>query len=231
MRTEDLDKMREVFPTWVEKLGPIVRVCMHSPDLSEEQLVREMFPDASYVRHTVDSWDVSAGPAPDGKFDLIVMCNMMMCAADPARWFENLRSSADNVWIQDLIRAWRNGSEELARETGDVARYCHSGRGVKARVETAYDLAELGKSLREFETYTGDPPDGPHDCLKYIAWVCYDPSHDERSENEASGREEPEDPSSELTKDPATSVPVTTTSPESKKTKPGKAGKTKAEPV
>ncbi len=196
MRIEDIEAMRQVFPGWaalIKSHGPVRRVCMLDPDLAEEEIIRGLFPDSSFIRHGKSSWDISERAAPDGPFDLVVLCNVMLSAQEPDRWIANLCASAANVWVQDLTRAWRNGEAELSAETGDHMRYSHSGRGVKARVKS-YDLAQLedAKRLPGFHTYAGEPADGPRDCLKFLAWIVPAPAKPAKAKDERPPkREEP----------------------------------------
>lgn len=153
MRSEDIAAMRLMFGDWKSKTSGVCNIAILSPSHQEIQLLKELFPEARVTELQQEDWDLNDPGKCD--FDLILACNVFMCASQPRVWFENILNRCKYFWIQDNIRAWRTEDRELGGRSGrdnDVMRFSMPPDHM-ARIEEAYDLTELSHCTEEFYAY------------------------------------------------------------------------------
>jgi len=147
------------------------RILLIEPDVAQHNLIKTLFPEAETRAVFYPAFDASKD-SEGGGWDMVFLANTFMTAVDPKQWFSNLLSIAEEIWTQELVRAWRNGHEELAKDTGDVTRFTFPKRGEESRVP-GYDLeSNLDVSIEELEFYN-EPMNytTAHDCRKFMAII------------------------------------------------------------
>jgi hypothetical protein len=170
MTEKDLETYIRHFPNWASTKS-FKRILVVNPDSMQEPLVRGLFPGAEVVGLRYPSVDLSRPIDEHGKFDMVFIANTLMCAQDPGTWLNNVLGCCEEVWIQELIRAQRNGDLELSPESGDVSRFSFSERGELSRVP-GYEIdADARFYVERIVFYSDTPSTGPCDCRKFIAIV------------------------------------------------------------
>lgn len=148
------------------------RILLIEPDNGQTDLIRRLFPQAHIHIVRYPAFNASKDDAGGG-WDMVFLANTFMAAADPKCWFDNLLTIAGEIWTQELVRAWRNGHEEMARDTGDIMRFTFPKRGEESRVP-GYDLeSNLDVSIEELEFYNEPMNDAVagRDCRKFVAII------------------------------------------------------------
>lgn len=179
MKDCDLREYEKVFPRWEEKVrGQIHRILLLSPSGEQRHLINRLFPGAYVAELSHTQWDLNHPGQED--WDLIGAMNVFMCSPDPTLWFKHVLSRCKYFWIQDLIRARRNGAEECAKADGDLTRYCYLP-AVTANIPDAYDLSRFSDRLVDFHTYVSTGQDGALSFLMSLKGdLLYNPSHDKQ---------------------------------------------------
>lgn len=153
MRAEDIAAMELHFTKWAEELKDVKNIGLLSPSHQEVDLLKRLFPDAWQTVLSQRAWNLN-NPGTEN-FDLIVACNVFLCADDPDLWFRNVLDRCRRFWIQDNIRAWRRDECELGGRSGDdndIMRYSMPPDHV-ARIDNSYDLRRLSESTLNFVAY------------------------------------------------------------------------------
>ncbi len=170
MTGKDLEVCERLFAEWAR--SGAARIFLVCPNHTQELMFRAIFPDAEIRSVQYPNFDAGAGPPPDGPWDIVFVANTMMAADRPGVWLGNFLAAAREVWMQELVRAWRNGDKELDPDTDDITRFTFPRRGHEARVPGAYDL-EANPDVRvdEIEFYEDTGAGAGRDCLKFAARV------------------------------------------------------------
>lgn len=153
MKADDLEKMKELFPLWKQRLGQEPgSICVHSATKEGEEVrfIRDLFPFSDVVLLDEQQWNLM-GAAPR-EFDLFITNNTFMYSRDPQRWFDNVLASCKNVWMQDICRGRRDPEKELGND-GDSMRYRLEGI-MEARLPNAYDLDKTGGQIVELKHWS-----------------------------------------------------------------------------
>lgn len=121
-----------------------------SPDSREIATVKKFFHPLDVTSFDLHDWDLDQ-PCP-GQYDVIVACNVFMCAKDPDLWFSNVFSGCKFAIVIDNCIGYRGGTEgETSPSTGDVMRYTTRER--EAKLPGAYDLKKLSDRIIYGKSY------------------------------------------------------------------------------
>lgn len=168
MTGKDLQTFVTFLVSWSQGRS-LSRILAVNPDVGQEAVLQGFFPRASVVSLAYPAIDLSKGV--EERYDVIFVANTMLCAPDPGIWIRNCLEACDELWVQDLVRAWRNGDRELSPETGDVSRFTFPSAGEESRVP-GYDLlADVRFAVPEVKFYSDSPSPEGKDCLKFIAAI------------------------------------------------------------
>lgn len=178
MKEKDLDACRTAFKGWFDQ-DHHRNFLLLSPSQGQIDLIKELRPDADITCWNRENYNVDLGP-PSREFDVVFCGNVLMCAKDPERWLRNLFESCSEVWLQDLVRAWRDGHRETSPETGDHTRYAFPSRGELSR-DSGFDLESSEAAYVEDVVFYDDDGatdhEGKHrDCRKFVARLSHRPS-------------------------------------------------------
>lgn len=150
MREKDIEVMNNFFPLWKRNINCyIATIALLSSNQHENDMIKGLFPDAKITNLDINSWDLFK-PGRE-EFDLIFACNVFMYSSNPEIWFKHIFEKCRYFWMQDNIRAWRMGNQELGSD-GDSMRFIYPPKYL-ARIDNAYDLRKLDSRIVNFETY------------------------------------------------------------------------------
>lgn len=169
MTGTDLESYVRCFTDWASSRKSVKKVLVVNPDLFQESLMKGIFPNAEVTSLSYPAIDLSK--KRDDRYDIVFISNTLMCSPDPGGWLENVLSYCEEVWLQEMIRAWRERDSELSPQTGDVTRFTFPVRGETSRV-SGYDIeSDQRFSLLEVEFYSDNPISGARDCRKFLACI------------------------------------------------------------
>jgi hypothetical protein len=169
---EDMAALRAAEETIKSIVGTDVEVvCAHSADAEQVGYLREKWPDAWVMQHSVNSWNLYFPLDGDENYDLIHIGNTFMCSQDPQVWFDNVLSRCRWLVVQDLVLGWRERDSETSPQTGDYMRYSYKEH--RARIENAFDLEKaLGDRIKMFVPYERPQnPDLPVDVRRSVGFI------------------------------------------------------------
>lgn len=170
MTGKDAEVYIQLFYKWAEKRKNVKKIIVVNPDSMQESIMKAVFPKAevtalSYPRINLDIGDLA------GSYDIAFISNTFMCSPDPGKWISNALASAKEVWVQELVRAWRESDSELSPLTGDICRFTFPLRNELSRVP-GYDIDSDSRfAVEEIEFYSDSPETGDHDCRKFVAVI------------------------------------------------------------
>jgi hypothetical protein len=174
MKEKDLEACRSAFSRWADK-AKHTKVLALSPDPRQTRLLRELLPDADIREWHIQHYDLNSGP-PTERFDVAFAANTFMCAVDPGQWISNVLSRCGELWIQEPVRAWRDGHRETSPETGDHSRFTFPSRGELSRIP-GFDLeSSPAAKILDIEFYSDDGANTGEDykdCRKFVARLAW----------------------------------------------------------
>lgn len=148
MTGKDLTETSNKFSEWAKSRN-VSRVLLLSPDAAQTNLARHIFPNAEIKVLYWQDYDIMDGQPPGGRYDVIMLANTMLCMPDAVKCFKNLLSSCNELWLQDVVRAWRTESNEVAGASnklfveGDYNRFSFSKHDEFARENTNANVFDL----------------------------------------------------------------------------------------
>jgi len=172
MTGKDAEVYIQLFYKWAEKRknDKISRILVVNPDPMQESVMKAVFPGSNVVSLSYPTVNLDTGDL-HGNYDIVFISNTLMCSGDPGKWIMNALNCSREVWIQELVRAWRESNSELSPLTGDICRFTFPKRNEISRVD-GYDLESDNRFLMEdIHFYSDLPGSGDHDCRKFIAAI------------------------------------------------------------
>jgi hypothetical protein len=122
-------------------LSPGKKVAIHSPWKEQYSAMKEVFGDG-VTELTQDDWDIKKEKL-EGRFGLLVFCNVFMYIDQPAIAFENVLSSCNYLIVQDIIK--RDRGPLIFGIDGDCMRYEYGS--IKSNYEKAFDISKAGEVI------------------------------------------------------------------------------------
>lgn len=169
MKQRDLEACAAAFARWADP-NKHRRVLLMSPDPQQTALFRQVLPDASITEWHIQHYNIDSGPPPQ-PFDLAFAANTFMCAVDPEVWLRNVLGNCAELWLQEPVRAWRDGHRETSPETGDHSRFTFPSRGELSRIP-GFDLENSPSAeILDVEFYSDDGANTGEDykdCRKFV---------------------------------------------------------------
>lgn len=176
MREQDVNHLRDFIRENLSKKS-IRKVLFCSADQREIDIIKEFFPGAEIIITDQERWNID-DPCPYN-VDLMIVCNVFMCARDPLKWFNNCLHGTNDLVVLDHIQAYRGGSEgETSPSTGDLMRYkfvedsyvCDEFVG---RFHAAFNLATLPqlKTVKAFSYPSGCGVEGYEVTKMFVALI------------------------------------------------------------
>lgn len=176
MTEDDVLELNLCWSEWNLELKPKT-ILLLSPSNEERELANKIFVDAKIFELGIGQFNLDTFTTIQQfvNCDVVIACNCFMRSTNVIVWLDNIHTISSNIWVQDLIRAWRNSDSELSPETGDIMRFCKPPEHL-ARIKNAFDLNTLGERLKKFITYNGKIGYRAHDkkemdALKFVAWI------------------------------------------------------------
>lgn len=115
------------------------KVAIHSPWKEQYVAMKEAFGDG-VIELTRDDWDILK-EKQEGRFGLLVFCNVFMYIDQPAIAFDNVLASCDYLIVQDIIK--RDRGPGIFGSDGDCMRYEYGS--IKSNYENAFDIRKAGE--------------------------------------------------------------------------------------
>jgi hypothetical protein len=91
VRVRDLIEIEGGLRAWAPLVLPVSSAAVLSP-AGESDLLERTFPGCRVDMLTVNGWRLGSGVPPRATWpwDLVLACNVFMCAAEPLPWFDDL---------------------------------------------------------------------------------------------------------------------------------------------
>jgi len=140
MTPQDLEQLTRI----VLRLPPVGKIALLNPCREERRLLRK----ATVL--TRRNWDLNG--RTDRAFDLIIACNVLMYANEPASWISNILASCRYYLLIEPIRRRRSARSELG-EDGDSCRISVGDH--KTDAPRSFNLDALGTRVLAVRTFDG----------------------------------------------------------------------------
>jgi hypothetical protein len=146
--------LASILDSVLKEFQPINKILLISPNRSDRDFVRKLFPDALIIVSQIYTWNLN-NPPPDGypKVDLAISSHVQMHADHPEVWIRNILSIANLYVFQDL--KYRNrvpGSGVRLGTDHDVMRYTLNPEKTK---QPSFALSGLPFRIHKFFEFEG----------------------------------------------------------------------------
>lgn len=163
MRDRDIEELESILKTWVDdgcfetpagRAGSIRSIVTCSADGRESRTLKQFFPGSQIEDMTSNQWNLDE--ACPSTSDMVLACNVFMCARDPKRWIENAcRKTRFFVMLDNCVSHRGNVEGETSPSTGDFMRYTMPPH-MEAMLPESFDLNRVADRLISLHPYEMD---------------------------------------------------------------------------